>query len=402
MDWIAEGMGETPSRADVVIVGAGIIGLSTAYYLRRMSDATVVVLDRGPIGGVASPRAAGSLRHHYSHPLLVEMAVKSHSIFREFADASSIDFGYVRNGYLLGVAEDDAEWLADNVNMVKSIGVDTGLIPLSKISSLHPYLEPKNWTGAIAYDRDSAHVQPPDFMRALTAAVADQGAVLLPGTAVEAIDTSNGAVGGVVTRDEHRIESSVVLNAAGAWAGSVASLAGTTIPVSVGRLLQIFELTPPFSIPVATPTLSDGPLDLYTRVNPSNRLLVGARHYFDTPMNPDDVPLYPVHETVLDTRQRFERIVPDSKGLPVYRAWAGIDGDTPDYQPVIGEIDGISGLFVAAGFSGHGFKLGPVVGQGLAELIHGGQSTTFDIGMFDPKRFDRGELFPIGYKQMGA
>lgn len=395
-------MSEVPLKADVVIIGSGIIGLSTAFQLRQLSNATVVVLDRGPLGGVASPRSAGSLRHHYSHPLLVEMAVKSHALFREFSKTFSIDFGYLRNGYLLRAAEDQEDWLVENVKMVKANGVDTDLIPKSKIPELHPLLDITGLTGVFANDRDTAHVQPREFMSALTVATEEAGAILLAGQAVEGIDTTNGSVTGVVVRGGHRIEAPVVLNAAGAWASTVAGFTGTSIPVTVNRLLQIFELSPNFVISRETPTISDGPLDLYSRGNPGNRLLVGARHYFDEAVDPDTVPLYPVHSTVLETRKQFEELIPASKDAPVYQAWAGIDGETPDFQPVIDEIDGISGLFVAAGFSGHGFKLGPIVGKALAERIHAGKSSCVDIGLFDIGRFERGDQFPIGYKQMGA
>ncbi len=395
-------MSDFPRKADVVIIGAGIIGLSTAYFLRQMSDATVVVLDRGPLGGVASPRSAGSLRHHYSHPMLVEMAIKSHAIFKEFAAKSAIDFGYVNNGYLLRVAEDQIGWLEENVKMVREVGIDTQMIPISKIPELHPFVDVNAISGGFANDKDTAHVQPREFMNALIAAAEEAGVITVPGKAVEGIDTANGAVTGVVVAGGERIEASAVLNAAGAWASNVAAYTGTTVPVYVKRLLQIFELSPKVEISRLTPTISDGPLDLYSRMNPGNRLLVGARVYFDEPVNPDDVPLYPVHSAVVETRSVFEQIVPAAKDAPVYQAWAGVDGETPDFQPVIDEIEGISGLFIAAGFSGHGFKLGPFVGKCLAERIHKGQAESVDLRKFEAGRFDRGEQFPIGYKQMGA
>lgn len=391
-----------PNRADVIIIGAGIIGLSTAYHLLSDGAINVVLIDRGPIGGVASPRAAGSLRHHYSHPLLVEMAVRSHAFFREFAMKSPVDFGYVRNGYLLGVDEHQTDWLVENVKIVQSIGVDTRIISSHELSSLYPQLDASGWSGAVAHDRDTAHVQPPAFMRALTKAVRDLGADMIQGTAVTGIDIQGGAVHGVMTADGSSVEAPVVLNAAGAWASQIAQLAGVEIPVEVRRLLQIFELLPSFEIPMQRPTLSDGPLDLYARPNPGNRLLVGARHYFDAPMHPDEVSLYPVHETVNDTRRRFEQLLPESRNAPIYQAWAGIDGETPDYQPVIGPIAGVQGLLVAAGFSGHGFKLGPIVGQTLAELIRHGESRSANIRALGIDRFATGDLFPIGYKQMGA
>src|SRR5690606_32768390 len=146
----------------------------------------------------------------------------------------------------------------------------------------------------------------------------------------------------------------------------------------------------------------DGPQDLYARPNPGNRILVGSRLYFDGPVAPDSVELVPNMDTLHETRTRYERFNPETHSALVYQAWAGIDGDTPDYQPVVGRIPDVQGLITVVGFSGHGFKLGPIIGQLVSELIVHGEYRTQDITRLRLERFESGDLFPQGYRLMGA
>lgn len=394
--------GSIPQHASVVIIGSGIIGTSTAFHLAAMGVRDVVVFDRGPLGGVASPRAAGSIRHHYSHPMLVELAMRSHEFFRHFRDHTGADCGYTNNGYLVGVRADQADWLESNVHMVRDAGINTGLMSQREVRELFPELDTERWSGPVAYDRDGSYAQPQDVMRELVRATRERGVSLIPGTAISEIDTAGGRIRGVVTEFGDHVQTSTVVNAAGAWGGEVSQKAGVDTPVKVKRLLQIFELRPDYHVPVTRPTLSDGPLDLYARPNPGNRILVGARHYFESAMSPDAVELVPNMSTLRDTRMRYEQLNPGTHTASVYQAWAGIDGDTPDYQPVVGPTPGVDGLITSVGFSGHGFKLGPIIGQLLSELIVHGEYRTQDITQLGFDRFKSGNLFPLGYRQMGA
>ena len=391
-----------PSRADVVIIGSGIVGLSTAFHLTEMSRQKIVVLDRGPIGGVASPRAAGSIRHHYSHPMLVELAMRGHQFFREFEKHTGASCGYVNNGYVVGVDETQSDWLEENVRMVRECGVNTGLATASEVRTLFPELDGNGWSGPLAFDRDSGYVQPQDVMRELARSVRERGVHLIAGDAVCGMAVQSGRVQSVETESGSTIRTGVVVNAAGAWGADVSASAGVDLPVTVGRLLQIFELRPAFHLPVTRPTISDGPLDLYARPNPGNRLLIGARHYFDEPRKPDEVDLIPDQGTLRDTRDRYERLNPSTRNAAIHHAWAGIDGDTPDFQPIVGPTPGVNGLLTAVGFSAHGFKLGPAIGRLLAEQIVHGTYRTQEISRLGFERLTSGDLFPPGYKQMGA
>jgi sarcosine oxidase, subunit beta len=391
-----------PVHADVIIIGSGVIGLSTAFHLSRSGVGTVIVFDKGPIGGVASPRAAGLIRHHYSHSLPIEMAIRGREFYARFQEETGHTAGYVQNGYFLGVAGEHMERLMDDIDMAKRVGVETGMISKRETQQHFPQIDPEGWPGLVAFDRSAAYVQPVDVMRGLAAACERQGVTLVGGVGVTSVETSAGQVSGVTTEDGTLVRSNVVVNAAGAWGGKVGAMAGQAVPISVKRLLQIFEVRPRFRYEGNTPSLSCGGLDLYARPNPGNRMLVGSRRYFDGDQDPDSIDLCYREEDMRSTRARYAQLVPGIHDAPAFQMWAGIDGDSPDFQPIIGEMPGLNGFILGVGGSAHGFKLGPVIGQLLSELILRGQTQTMDVSALSIDRFESGKTFPPGYKQMGA
>ena len=394
--------GVYPDKADVVVVGSGIFGLSTAFHLAKAGIQRVVVLDKGPIGGVASPRAAGLIRHHYSHPLPIEMAVRGHEFYKRFEAETGHSAGYVQNGYFLGVAGDHMQRLESDIDMAREAGIETGFISKRETRDYLPHLDHEGWPGLVAFDRSAAYVQPTDVMRALADACAQHRVTLLGGTAVTGIETSDGRVTGVLAEDDVRIQTDVVVNAAGAWGGKVGAMAGVNVPIGVNRLLQIFEVRPSFRFVTDMPSLSCGGLDLYARPNPGNRMLVGSRRYFEQQQDPDSVDLCYRPEDMRATKERLGQLVPGIEGMPAFQMWAGIDGDSPDFQPILGSMPDLEGFILGVGGSAHGFKLGPIIGKLLSELITSGSYQTMDVSALSIERFGRGETFPPGYKQMGA
>lgn len=391
-----------PTQASVVIVGSGIFGLSTAFHLAKVGVTNIVVIDKGPIGGVASPRAAGLIRHHYSHPLPIEMAVRGHEFYRRFGEETGHSAGYVHNGYLLGVAGEHIERLESDIDMARQAGIETGLISKRQTRDLLPHLDHEGWPGIVAYDRSAGFAQPVDVMRGLAAACETLGVTLVAGVAVAGFDITNRRVSGVVLEDGSRIETDVVVNAAGAWGGKVGEMAGVPVPIGVNRLLQIFEVRAAFTMTVDMPSLSCGGLDLYARPNPGNRMLIGSRRYFDGQMDPDSVDLLYRQEEMDDTKTRIGQLIHGVDTMPAFQAWAGIDGDSPDFQPILGAVPELDGFILAVGGSAHGFKLGPVIGKLISELITAGDYQTMDVRSLSIERFGSGDTFPPGYKQMGA
>lgn len=131
-------------------------------------------------------------------------------------------------------------------------------------------------------------------------------------------------------------------------------------------------------------------------------MLIGSRHYFHEQQDPDTVELFYPPENMQATRERYSQLVPGIESAPAFQMWAGIDGDSPDFQPILGTVPDLDGFYLAVGGSAHGFKLGPIIGKLMAELITAGQYQTMDVSALSIERFGRGETFPPGYKQMGA
>lgn len=395
--------GTIPEKVDVAIIGSGLVGLFTAYQIMTRTKKTVAVIDRGPIGGVASPRAGGLIRHHYNHPLIVELALRGHDFYSRFEDLLGHTAGYTRNGYVISASEEHADWLAGNVEMVRAAGVDTSLITNQQAADLMPGMTFEGWTGAIAHDKSAAYAHPIEVVRGLIGAVRDSDAItLVEGNGVTGIDVVNGHVDGVWTESGDRVQADIVVNAGGAWGGTVARMAGLDVPLTVSRILQIYEMRPAYRVSATTPSFSSDSLDLYARPSSGNRLLVGSRRYLDGPQDPGTIDMHHTDAEVAKTRDRYHQVNPTAEGAPVYQAWAGIDGDTPDFQPILGFAPTIQGLILGIGLSAHGFKLGPIIGELLADLIIHGQYQAIDARAFGIERFTTGELFPLGYKQMGA
>lgn len=391
-----------PKDVEVAIIGSGVVGLFTAFHLLNRSNLKVAVFDRGPLGGVASPRAGGLLRHHYSHPIMVEMAMRGREFYERFEQETGHSAGYVQNGYVLAAGPEHAEWLAENVEMVQGTGVDTALISADTAAEVIPWLDLSSWSGAIAFDRSAAYVQPHDVMRGLVSAVSKRGASLHPGSEIVQIEATAGQVTGVWTDAGDRIGASVVVNAAGAWAAKVGEMASLTLPVSVRRLLQIQEIRATHRVRHDAPSFSSDLLDLYARPNHGNRLLIGSREYFEGDTDPSDVYLHHSREQINEARERIGPVLKDRHPTGVYQAWAGVDGDTPDFQPIIGRVPDTNGLLLGVGLSAHGFKLGPVIGELIADLITYGSYRVMNAESLGLERFENGQLFPMGYKQMGA
>jgi sarcosine oxidase subunit beta len=389
---------DRPSRFEVAIIGAGLVGLFTALRLHKQGIRRVAVFDRGRAGGLASPRAGGLIRRHYNHPLLVEMAQLGKEQYSRLGKECGRDIGYKIRGYLLVVRSAQLDLIESSLKMQQELGVDTGLLSSARLQAEFEEFKDLGQDSLLVHERDSAFADPPATSRGVVELVRSKGICLIEDSPVVEVVVSNGKVAGVETA-ERTYECGVVVNAAGAWSAGIAAGVGIDLPVQVRRLLQIVNVRAAANESVRT--LSHEVADLYARHHHSGGMLIGGRHYFEEPMEPEDVPLIPVLSKARQLVSSFRSMATFSVGQ-IIDGWAGIDGDTPDFQPVLGPTPGIDGLYVATGFSGHGFKLAPIAGQLIAEHIRFGEYKTLDASPLEMTRFAKGELFELGHKQMGA
>lgn len=387
-------------RWDAVIIGAGVMGLFTAYHLRQRGVKRIAVVDKGTAGGVASPRAAGLLRCHYNHPLLVEMALRGNEVFASFPERFGSEVGYRQEGYVVCVKADQAATLAENVRMQKEMGVDVDLLTQDQIRAEFSEFHDLGDGVVAAYERKCAYAQPPAVASAMVRIVRESGVTVLEHTPVVGLESRNGAVC-AVHLPSGSLATDLVINCAGAWAAHVGRMASLDLPVVAQRKLQIIEVERQGPADGPLRILSHEPQDLYGRPNGAHRVWIGGRVPFAPTTNPDAIDLLVEQESALHLRRIYQQLVRFNLGQ-ITTGWAGVDGDTPDFQPILGPVDGLNGLYAAAGFSGHGFKLAPVVGQLIAEHVTAGKYLTLDATALGARRFAEGRPFTLGYKQMGA
>lgn len=372
--------------ADVIIIGAGIMGASTAYHLARLGRPRVLVLERDTVCSGSTALASGGIRHQYASRIGVELTLQSIVTYERFAEEFGVDPQFRQHGYLLLIANDEELAAARRgVALQQSLGVDVQLLTPAETTRLCPYLETSDLAGATYSPRDG-YADPYLCATAIAARARELGVQIRQQHEVTAI--TPGARSVTVATRQGDFEAATVVIAAGAWSGGVGALAGIDIPVTPRRRHKF--MTAPFPtdrIPATTPFIIGQHWGFSMRREGPGLLLGGGRKdegsSFSTENDWDLAP-----EVVARAIQR----VPALADARLMRAWTGLYEMTPDQTGIIGAVPGAHGLYVIAGFSGHGFMHGPIAGQLMAELIAHGAARTLDISPLAFDRFARGAL----------
>ena len=372
--------------ADVVIVGAGIMGVSTAYHLARLGARRVVVLERDTVCSGSTALASGGIRHQYANRLGIELTTHSIVTYERFRDEFGVDPHFRQHGYLILIAtEEELTTARRSVALQRSLGVHVELLDAAATRALCPYLNTDDLLGATYTPRDG-YADPYLCATAIAARARELGVQIRQQYEVVAI--ARGTSTFTVSTRHGDLEAAAVVIAAGAWSGVVGALAGIDVPVTPRRRHKF--MTAPFPtdrIPATTPFIIGQHWGFSMRREGPGLLLGGGRKdegsSFSTESDWDLAP-----EVVARAIQR----VPALAEARLMRAWAGLYEMTPDQTGIIGAVPGADGLYVIAGFSGHGFMHGPIAGQLMAELIAHGAARTLDIAPLAFDRFARGAL----------
>jgi glycine/D-amino acid oxidase-like deaminating enzyme len=418
--------------ADVVVVGAGIVGCATAYFLARRG-VRVVVVERGPVPGEQSRKNWGFVRQQGRDPLELPLAMEANRLWRSLERELGADLEWVQGGNL-GLAADEQrlaafeEWLP----VAREFGLDTRLLRARDLTTVVPGLA-GTWAGGMHTPGDG-HADPEKATDAFARAAVSHGASLHLGCAVQGVTTRAGAVAGVVT--EHgEIRTSTVVCAAGAWSGRLARTLGLDLPQrwvrgTVARTTPAPAVTRcavwgpgvafrqrrdgSFTIAAGGALDHDVTLDSlrqlrfflpnYWRNKALFRFHVGrpllaslaaalpgsaARRQplvWDRGLEPPPNPA-----KVRRSLAELQRVLPSLPPLGLARSWAGYIDAAPDLVPILGEAPPLRGFLLATGFSGHGFALGPIAGRLVSELIVDGKPS-LDITAFRFSRFAEGAI----------
>jgi sarcosine oxidase, subunit beta len=377
----------TAATADVVIVGAGIMGVSTAYHLARRGAGRIVVVERDDVCSGSTALASGGIRHQYANRIGIELTRQSIETYERFEDEFGVDPNFRQHGYLILVTTEAEHAQAErNVDLQQSLGVDVRLLSPDETRRRYPYLATDDLRGATYSPRDG-YADPYLATTAIAARARDLGVTIRTGCEVVGFTRTPDGVEGVVTRDG-LLSASIVVIATGAWSGVVGTLAGVDIPVAPLRRSKFITAPFPFDkIPEATPFVIDPHLGISLRREGAGVLLgIGRREEagsFSTALD------WSLAEPLVERAVRRAPLLADAQ---LMRTWSGLYEMTPDQTGIVSAVPGVAGLYVVAGFSGHGFMHGPIAGQLMAELIADGRASTVDAAPLGLERFARGEI----------
>ena len=380
-------------RADVVVVGGGVNGASIAMHLARMGAGRVLLLEKGHLAGGATGRSGAMVRQHYLHPVLVRMAVEASGVFRDFADAVGGDPRFVRTGRLLLFSQRDADAARANVAMNVAEGANIRLVTLEEAAGLAPELDLEG-VAVAAYEPDAGHADPIAATYAFAARARDYGAEVVTGCPVTAVATSGGRVAGVET-PAGRVECDAVVAVTGPWVNQLAAPLGETLPVKPVRVQMVVLRRPPPLEGLST-MIIDHTSNTYLRVNAGSTTLTSSMDEADHAevVNPDAYGLNADHDVIARFWGRADRRVPGFAAATPLGGYGSLYDLTPDGNPILDASAAVRGLYWAAGFSGHGFKLSPVVGRMMADLVLHGESKGHPVRPFRAARFAEGD--PLG------
>ena len=371
-------------RAEVVIVGGGIVGASIAYHLASRGMRDVVVLEREQIGSGSTTRNAGGVRLQFSTEINVRLSLRSLPRIERFAEEMGIDPELRQVGYLFLITEErDVAPFEASLAMWTRLGVPARRLDAAGVKEVFPELHVDDVRFATLCLRDG-YCDPTSLLNGYVARAREKGVTFREHDGATAIERDGDRVSAVRTA-KGRIACATVVNAAGAWAAEVGRLAGVELPIRPLRR-QIFVTDPVPGLDREFPLTVEFASSLYFH-RESGGVLMGMVDPtdgpgFDASVNWDFLP------TVVE-RALFR--LPILERANVKTGWAGFYEDTPDKHPILGAVPGLHGFICAAGFSGHGIMHAPATGELIAELIVDGR-TSLDVAPLSYDRFRRGDL----------
>jgi glycine/D-amino acid oxidase-like deaminating enzyme len=372
--------------ADVVVVGAGVTGCSIAFQLALRRAGRVVIVDKGEVGFGGSGRSSALVRMHYSFPGEVQLAVKSLEIFKAWPEIVGRPGDFRATGFVRLVPPGEADRLRLNVEMQRRLGVNACVIGPRELQELEPDWNVDDVVAA-AYEPDSGYGDGAGAATDFLARARELGVAYRPRTRVTRFRVERGRVTGVET-EQDRLEAPTVVAAAGPWLRPLLREAGFDLPIE-NEFHQVAILKNPPGLRGRGVACIDSLTSLYYRREGRDMTLVGA-FYGRRPCDPDDFPEAAAEEPLAEMAVGIARRVPLLAEAGIVQGITGVYDMSPDARPLLGELPGVAGLFVAVGFSGMGFKISPAVGVVMAERILDGRARTVDIEPFRPGRFAEG------------
>ncbi|TDC80532.1 FAD-binding oxidoreductase [Actinomadura sp. 7K507] len=386
---------------DVIIIGGGIEGLSTAWALAQRGVRDVLVLERGTLCSGGTAKSSGVVRCHYGVPSLAAMAWNGLQIFENAQDLLGQDVGFQQTGYVVGVGPENVAALEANLAMHHQIGIDVQTISHDDVQALWPWADLTDFA-AFAYEPRGGYGDAYQTGQAFAHAARRLGVSIRQDTPVTGITLGpSGHAVGVVAAGEHIHAGSIVV-AAGPWSVPLCAPLGLHLPIRAQRE-QILLIDPGEPIRDA-PVFSDLVNLQYIRTERSGELLVGnSDHASPEFADPDHYSNQADEAHIAGTVDKLDSRLPKLPAPALSSSYAGCYDVTPDYNPILSATP-IQDLYICAGFSGHGYKISPAVGTLMADIVtrRAGTDPHIRADDFRLERFDQHQPLRSPHPYTGA
>lgn len=383
-------------NANAVIIGGGVMGASILYNLVSRGVGSAVLLERSTLGAGSTGRSSGAVRMHYSTTVNAHLAWESLKIFQNWGDAvgGEGDCGFVRTGYMVFVPQEAIGGFERNIELQQELGIDTRIVSKEEARGLAPVFQYDEGE-SYAWEPQSGHADPSGTGMAYAARAREMGAQVILESPVTDIEIEKGKVTAVRTAAES-YQTPLAVIATGPWSGPFMRRLGYDLPLDATRHEVFLIRRPVHEIP-HHPGGADMTNLTYFRPEGSDLTLVGNGNAEDI-ADPDDYSPAIHADHLEDVWLRLAHRIPAIADGELFTGYAGLYTSTPDLHPIIDQVNGIDGLYLCTGFSGHGFKLAPAVGVCMAQMILDGTSKLVDLTPLRMSRFAEGSLNTTTYE----
>ncbi len=369
-----------PRTADIVIIGGGVMGASTAYHLALRGQKNILLLEKDEFfGQEATGRCAGGVRYQFSTEINIRLSLQSLPMLERFKDELGQEINFRKCGYLFVLTSPkDVKIFQHSLELQHGLGVKTEWLSADEIHNRLPLMQ---FDDALAgsYNPEDGLVDPNSVVMGYVNGAQRMGVQCFNKVEVVGIQTEGGKIVAVDT-NQGTIATRTIVNAAGPWAGMIGQMAGVEVPIIPYRR-QIITTTPLAEIPQDFPFVLDFAQSLYFH-REGEGILTGMSNNNEKAGFDQSVD------------EKFEMInmeaaiarLPCLEKAGLLSHWAGLYEVTPDAHPIYGKTP-VDGFYLVAGFSGHGFMHGPISGKLMAEYILDGNFQSLDVSMLDLARF---------------
>ena len=377
--------------ADIVVVGGGVHGASTAWHLAKRGAGKIVLIEKDGIASGASGWSSAIVRMHYSLESLVKITMYGREMYGDWKNIVGVgESGFRQVGFLVLFPEDEISHGRGVVEMQQRLGIDARYISVDEVGEIEPRLV-RDDVAAGAWEPNSGHADGSTVANSFIAAGRELGVDVRVGPQVLGVTSEGDRVTGVETSEGVIYAGTVVVEAGFRTSALLAPL-GVDLPIRpVRHAISVVERTPDFGD--IHPVISDRVARAYYRPERGTLALLGEHDPLKGPID-DEVEFAkpPMLDEEVSLMERFAHRFPGQELASKMQGYTGVYDCSPDFQPAFGRVQAVDGLFVGAGFSGHGFKLSPGIGKIMSDLVVDGATDMIDIHPFRVERFAENDL----------